>query len=239
MKSILAMLFAVQAVLAQTETAKVASIGGTIVDAKTLKPIPSALVVASRAGAPPLSRSTRSGGDGAFQIQGLAAGNFLVCVQAPGDQYLDPCEWNGNPVGVVLASGETASNIKIQLTPASILRVQIMDDSQALSQLTKDGRRPDLSVGVWGPRGIYYPARAASSPAERAGAQAGMRTHHYLLPVPRDIALSFYIASRDLQLGDANGMALPANASQQAFKHATGDSNPKSFTFKVLGRLSR
>jgi hypothetical protein len=51
--------------------------------------------------------------------------------------------------------------------------------------------------------------------------------------VPRDTALSFYIASRDLKLGDANGVALPANASQQGFQHATGDANPKSFTFTV------
>jgi len=32
-------------------------------------------------------------------------------------------------------------------------------------------------------------------------------------------------------------VALPANASQQAFQHATGDPNPKSFTFSVLGFL--
>jgi hypothetical protein len=32
-------------------------------------------------------------------------------------------------------------------------------------------------------------------------------------------------------------MALPANASQQAFQHATGDPKPKSFSFSVLGLL--
>jgi hypothetical protein len=49
--------------------------------------------------------------------------------------------------------------------------------------------------------------------------------------------MNFYIASRDVKLGDANGVALPANASQQAFQHASGDANPKSFTFTVLGLL--
>jgi hypothetical protein len=48
---------------------------------------------------------------------------------------------------------------------------------------------------------------------------------------------NFYIASHDLKLGDATGVALPANASQQAFQHATGDPNPKSFSFSVLGLL--
>jgi hypothetical protein len=32
-------------------------------------------------------------------------------------------------------------------------------------------------------------------------------------------------------------VALPANAIQQAFQHATGDANPKSFTFTVIGKL--
>jgi hypothetical protein len=67
--------------------------------------------------------------------------------------------------------------------------------------------------------------------------QVSIPTYSYRLGVPRDTALNFYIASRDLNLGDANGVAIPTNASQQAFQHATGDTNPKSFTFTVLGRL--
>jgi len=221
----------------QTGTTGAASISGTVVDAKTLKSVPSALVIASRAGSPPFTRNTKSGGDGAFQIQGLTAGNYLVCVQAAGDQYLNPCEWAGSPAAVTLASGRAATGIKIALTPASVLNVQVKDAQKALSQLTKDGHRPDLSIGVWGPRGLYYPARAASAPTGTASPQAGITTYSYQLAVPRDTALNFYIASRDLKLGDANGLALPANASQQAFQHATGDANPKSFTFTVLGKL--
>jgi hypothetical protein len=227
-------LLAVTAAIGQTGAG---SIQGTIVDAKTLKPVPAALVIASRAGAPPFTRNTKSGGDGAYQIQGLTPGNYLVCVQASGDQYLNPCEWDGTPAGVTLASGQAATGIKIALTPASVLNVQVNDAQKALSQLTKDGRRPDLNVGVWGPRGMYYPARAVSNPTGTAGPQASIPTYSYRLPVPRDTALNFYIASHDLKLGDANGMALPANASKQAFQHATGDANPKSFTFTVLGKL--
>ncbi len=237
MKYILVLLLAVHAALAQTGTTGAASISGTVLDAKTLKPVPAALVIASRAGTPPFTRNTKSGGDGAFQIQGLAAGNYLVCVQGPGDQYLDPCQWNGTPAGVTLVPGQAATGIEISLTLASVLNVQVKDAQKALSQLTKDGRRPDLSVGVWGPRGLYYPARAVSAPTDTGAPQAGIPTYSYQLAVPRDTALNFYIASHDLKLGDANGVALPANASQQAFQHATGDANPKSFTFTVLGRL--
>lgn len=158
-------------------------------------------------------------------------------MQVTGDQYLDPCQWNGTPAAVILTSTQAATGIKIALTPASVLNIQVLDAQKALSQLTKDGRHPDLTLGVWGPKGLYYPARAVGGPTGTAGPQASVTTYSYRLPVPPDTALNFYIASHDLKLGDANGLALPANASQQAFQNATGDSNPKSFTFSVLGFL--
>jgi hypothetical protein len=71
MKYIFVFLLAVHAALAQAGTTGAASVAGTVLDAKTLKPVPSALVIARRAGAPPFTRNTRSGGNGAFQIPGL------------------------------------------------------------------------------------------------------------------------------------------------------------------------
>lgn len=222
-----------QIAIGQIETA---SITGTVLDAKTQKPVPAALVIASRAGAPPFTRNTKSGGDGAYQIQGLTPGNYLVCVQASGDQYLNPCEWNGSPAGVTLVLGKPATGIKIALTPASLLNVQVKDSQKALSQPTKDGRRLDLSIGVWGPGGRYYPARAVSAPTATGGPEANAPAYSYQLAAPRDIALKLHVSSRGLKLGDANGVALPGNANQQAFQHATGDAKPKNFTFTVLGR---
>ena len=102
MKCILIASLALQAAIAQTGTS---SSAGMVLDAKTLKPVPGARVIASLTGAPPLSKNTKSGGDDAFQNQGLAAGKYSLCVQAPGDQYLDPCGWNGSPTTVALASG--------------------------------------------------------------------------------------------------------------------------------------
>ncbi|HWQ55157.1 MAG TPA: carboxypeptidase-like regulatory domain-containing protein [Bryobacteraceae bacterium] len=229
----LLLLLTASAAIGQTKTV---SIQGTVVDAKTQKPVPAALVVASRLGTPPSAKSTKSGGDGAFQIQGLVDGKYSLCVQA-GDQYLDPCQWNGGPTGVVLTSGQAVAGIKIALTPASVLNVQVQDAQKVLGQKTKDGRRPELTLGVWGSRGLYYPARLAGNPPAAGGLQGGITTYSYQLAVPRNTALKLYIASRDLKLGDSTGVALPANASQQTFQHATGDANPKSFTFFVLGLL--
>lgn len=237
MKSLLVFLLSVHIALAQTEKDGLASISGTVIDGKTLKPIPAALVIASRTGVPSLARNTKSGADGAYQIQGLTPGNYRVCVQASGDQYLNPCEWNDSPSGVTLVSGQAATGLQVALTPASVLNVQIKDEQRALNQLTKAGRIPDLSIGVWGPGGMYHPAGAVSAPTGSADAETNVTTHSYQLAVPRDTALILHVASRDLKLGDANGVALAANANQQAFQHVTGDANLKSFTFTVLGRL--
>lgn len=225
---------AVPAAIGQTGTG---SIAGTVLDAETQKPIPAALVIASLAGAPPLTRNTKSGGDGAFWIQGLAAGKYSLCAQAAGDKYLDPCRWNGSPATVTLVSGQAASGVPLKLTAASVLSIHVQDPQRVLSQTTKDGRRPDLAIGVWGPKGLYYPAHASGSSAAAANLQTGVSGYSYQLAVPRDTALNFYIASHDLKLGDATGVALPGNASQQAFQHAAGDPNPKSFAFTVLGLL--
>jgi hypothetical protein len=234
MKHILILMIAAAAAIGQTGTATIA---GAVLDAKTQKPIPAARIIAVASGLPPLSKNSKSGSDGTFQIQGLAAGKYSLCVQAPGDQYLDPCQWSGSPAAVTLASGQAVNGLLLKLTAASLLTIQVHDAQKVLSQKTKDGRRPDLTIGVWGPNGLYYPAHASGGPPAAPNSQSAAGSYAYQLAVPRDIGLKFHIASRDLKLGDAAGAALPANASQQAFQHATGDANPKSFEFTVLGLL--
>src|SRR5690349_9638689 len=115
-------LSALAPLLASTVFAQTASISGAVTDAKTGKPVPAALVMAIRAGAPPLSRNTRSGGDGAFLIQGLTPGKYSLCVQTS-DAYLDPCQWNGAPATVNLTTGQPATGIALRLAAASIVSI--------------------------------------------------------------------------------------------------------------------
>ena len=75
MKCVVILWIAVSAAIGQTGTA---SIAGTVLDAKTQGPVPAALVIASRAGAPPSTGTTKSGGDGAFRIPGLTAGTYSL-----------------------------------------------------------------------------------------------------------------------------------------------------------------
>jgi hypothetical protein len=80
-KQILIFLLALPAAFAQTATG---SISGKVQDAKTAKPVSAAWVIANRAGAPPLVKNAKSGGYGSFQIQGLTAGTYSLCVQVEG-----------------------------------------------------------------------------------------------------------------------------------------------------------
>jgi hypothetical protein len=208
---------------------------GTVIDGKSQKPVPGALVMAVRTGMPPLSANTRSGGGGEFQIQGLAAGTYTICVQAQGDTYLDPCQWNSNPTTVTLAAGQAMAAVMVPIATASVLIVQVRDEQNLLSAKTSDGRTPELRVGVWGGRGWYHPARVSIGPAANSRTAV---SYVYRLAVPRDMPLNMEIASHDLRLGDAAGVSLAGNANTQTFQHVTGDSNlPKSFAFTVLGRL--
>lgn len=212
-----------------------ASIAGTVQDSATAKPISGAWVIAKRSGLPPAAKNVASGADGTFQIPGLASGTYTLCVEAQGDQYLDPCQWNGSPTAVTLTAGQTASSVTLKLTAASLLTIQIQDPQNALNQLTTNGRHPGLNLGVWGPMGFYH-AHASGGPAPSVAAQGGS-VYVYRLAVPLDTALSLYVTSQDLQLGDSAGAALQGNTSQQGFQQATGVSSPVSFSFTVLGML--
>ncbi len=234
MKAFPILLFAVAVASGQSPTG---SIQGVLLDSGTQRPVPAAVVIANRAGVPPFTRNTRSGADGAFQIQGLPAGDYRLCVQVEGDQYLDPCQWSTGLTTVTLPAGQAASGISLRVTAASVLYIQAQDPQNILSQKTADGRPPDLSVGVWGANGLYYPAHRAGSLTAGENPLPGMPGHSYQLAVPRDTALQLQIASHDLRLGDAAGAALPANTSTQSFQLATGGPDAKSFTFTVLGLL--
>ena len=174
MKCIFTLSLIIPAAIGQTGTA---SIAGTVLDAKTQKPIPAALVMAVRSGPPPLSRNTKSGGDGAFQIQGLTAGRYSLCVQAPGDGYLDPCQWNGSPTTITLVSGQAAAEVSLRLTPASVLTIQVKDAQKILSQLTKDGRRLEVKI----PAGAKTGTRVRVRGEGYAGAQGGPTGDLYLV----------------------------------------------------------
>ena len=211
------------------------SIEGTVTDSSN-RAIAGAFVTALRQGLPPMSQTAKSGPGGAFQIQGLPAGTYSMCVQLPGDGYLNPCHWTAAVSAatpstlsdVTLAPGQRSTGNSLKMQTGSVLKVRVEDPGKLMDQKTPDGHDPHLTMGVWGPHGLFYPAHVTGK--DNTGAD-------FQLTVPRDTALTFHISSKSFALADGAGAALPGSVSQEAFQHATGDPNPKSFKFHITGKL--
>lgn len=220
------------AAVAQTGTG---SIQGTVTDATSNKPITGAFVTTIRSGLPPVSQTTKSTTNGVFQLQNLPAGTYSLCVQIAGDGYLNPCDWGNNAptvagansaLTVTLAAGQTSSGNLLKVQPGSVVQVRLQDTGQFLTQKTSAGYNPDLALGVFGPKGVFYPAHTAVKDSSGATFQ---------LTIPLNTAVTLHISSKALKLGTASATALPGNASEQVFQHNTGDATPTSFVFSVLG----
>ncbi len=203
------------------------SIQGTVTDAATKKPIPQAIVSATRTTLPPLRTTVRSGVDGSFLIGGLPAGSYTLCAQAVSGAYLDPCLWNLPVPTVTLAAGQESTGALLAVPSGSILKIHLEDPHKLLNQKTKTGYLPHLSLGIHTPRG-FYPAHLAAASGNGAD---------YQMTIPRDTPLVFSVQSFSLQLADANDAPLAGNRNQQAFQHASGNANPPGFSYKITGVL--
>lgn len=205
-----------------------ASIAGTTVDSATGKPVGAVIVTAVRGGLPPLSAHATSDNKGNYAITGLAAGSYTVCARSIGDGYLDPCQWSSIPATISLAEGQALTASTIKMIPGSIAQVRVNDPGQLLNTKTAAGAVADISIGVWGAKGLFYPAHLSSK--DSAGAS-------YQLTVPRDTLIALHIISRHLKLTDSTGTALPQNFLQQKFQSKSADANPPSFTFSVAALI--
>jgi hypothetical protein len=121
----------------------------------------------------------------------------------------------------------------VKLQPGSILKIQVQDPNQVVSNAVSKGSPVELSVGVWGAFNLFHPARLVGS--DSSG------NNNYQLTIPRDTFLAIHIASVHLKLGDASspegGNDLAGIYFQQRFQHKTGDANPPSFAVSVKEAL--
>ena len=203
-----------------------AGIAGNVVDAKTLKPLSNALVIARDRSALSTRRTSRSAPDGSFSLSNLAAGTYFLCVKPAAEGYLDPCDWGRKPSTLILAAGQKSTANLVAVPIGSVVKIRIQDTAQILFQKTAAGFLPDLTVGTFDANGLFHPARVGNR--DRRGLDLQ-------LTVPLDTRLSLTVMSRAATLADAKGAALPTAGLQTPFLHATGDQNPPGFTYTVTG----
>jgi hypothetical protein len=131
-----------------------------------------------------------------------------------------------NSPAVTLATGQNSSGNLLKVQPESLVQVRLQDTGQLLSQSTKAGYNPDLALGVFGPKGLFYPAHATGKDSSGTTFQ---------LTIPFNTAVTLHISSEALKLGDASATALPGNTSEQVFQQIAGNTTAKNFVFSVLG----
>ena len=214
-----------------TTTAATGIMKGTATDAVTHKAIGAVVVTIVRGGSPSFSQTATAGQDGTFEFDGLSAGTYSLCAQAPAAGYLNPCDFASLPQTVTLAAGQISSGNLLKMVAGSILHVRIQDPQQlaiaSASQKSATTQLPDIQAGVWAPGfpgSSFHPARLTGTDS------SGL---DYEVTVPLNIPLAFHLSSRHLKLVDAGGAALASNAIQQRFQHNSGDANPKAFTFAI------
>jgi hypothetical protein len=206
-------------------TASVGTIAGTTVDASTGKPLTGVVVTAVRTGFPPFSANAAVDGLGVYALAGLPAGTYNICASYSGDGYLDPCQWNSIPPTVTLTAGQALTGHTVKLTPGSVLKIQVQDPNQVLSNAVSAGKPANVSAGVFGAFNMFHPAHLVGK--DSSG------NSNYQITIPRDTFLAIHITSAHFKLGDASsptgGNDLAGNYFQQRFQHRTGDANPPSF----------
>ena len=103
---------------------KTFTIGGTVTNAATRKPIRRALVHVNG----PVQLATFTGPDGRFQISGVAQGQTFLTAEKPGffdEQALHPGSYT--PQNTAVNVGPGTNEFRLQLTPEAKIRGRVLD----------------------------------------------------------------------------------------------------------------
>jgi hypothetical protein len=165
--------------------------------------------------------------DGTFQISGLTAGPYTVCVQVPGGVFVDTCEWTKTPLTVDVKAGQAVSGLAVKLQQGALLQVHLNDSGNLLvpSATAVVKTVPHVLMAVQTPRGLLHPLAPTSKDATGA-------TH--TATVPFGTTLKFIIFSPHVSLADNKGVAISPTGSNVALTFPSG-SNPAPLTFSVTG----
>jgi hypothetical protein len=165
------------------------------------KAVTGAFITANRETLPVATGRAFSAADGTFQIGGLPAGSYTVCVQFPSAGFVDTCEWQILPLRVDVKAGQATAGLKFKLQKGAILHVRLNDPGNLLqpSSTAIAKTAPRVLLGVQTARGLLHPATQVSKDATGT-------TH--AVTVPFDTALSFTVVGSNVSLADEKGAAI-------------------------------
>lgn len=144
----------------------------------------------------PVPAKQLSGPKGEFEVTGLVAGRYYVCVDKPEDAILNPCLWADPPVPVEVGEDATVSQLSIVATRGVALQVRV-SDVQGL--LKENPANDDVRVGTFHRRNLFIPGMVTDR--DPAG-----KVMTVIVPRGQDVTIS--VSSAAFVLADASGNAM-------------------------------
>lgn len=168
--------------------------------------------------------NAQTGGDagGGYSIPQLPAGNYILCVSAPG--YLASCEWSAWH-RLTIADGQVLDFGTLALAKAAVVTIRV-DDPMLLMQST--GKvAPPLVVGVQDQSNRFHAARQTS--ADSSG-------RVFQVDVPYDKPLRFWVQSWKFRITDSSGAPLNNFGALIPFQAEQNSALPQ-FRIRIVGTL--
>lgn len=171
----------------------------------------------------PLATSVLADEKGAFQVDSLRAGRYVLCVTPISQGLLDSCKWSKTGTEVTVSGGQTLKEIKIVLLKGAVLPIHLDDPGKLLKTATG---QIDWSCQIYAvtERGIHHNVQIQN------GTGAG-RDH--AITVPFETKLALRVLAKDVSVVDPAGAFLQSRGSM--FTIPAG-STPSTITFQVSAK---
>lgn len=165
--------------------------------------------------------------NGSFQFSGVPAGRYNVCLQAPGSDMLNPCQWTPSSAPVVTAQAGTPVNAgAIRFARGSRLRVLLEDAGKLLRKHANKEPGADVHVMVLLPSGFRAPMTLVGD--EEAGWEHEM-------VVPAGVPIQLQIASEFFDLTDDSGVPFDKKSGKHVTLASAMTGGAETVKFKVTG----
>ncbi|HPT28807.1 MAG TPA: carboxypeptidase-like regulatory domain-containing protein [Bryobacteraceae bacterium] len=144
----------------------------------------------------PVPASALTGSKGEFEVSGLHAGKYYVCVEKPEAAILNPCLWADPPASVDVGEGAAVSGISVVAANGVTLNIRVQD---AKGLLGANPASDDVRVGTSHRRSPFIPGIVSGrDPAGKVMS----------VIVPRGQAATVSVSSASFALSDERGAAL-------------------------------
>jgi Carboxypeptidase regulatory-like domain len=179
----------------------------------------------------PFPPKALSGATGDFEIDGLPAGTFRLCVEKAESSLLNPCLWVDRPASVEVSAAATASGVTVVAPRGTLLTVQILD---AKGLLANPANNSDVRVGTSNGKMAFIPARVSGRDT---------RGTTMAVVVPRGQAALISVSSATYALADDTGKVfgvgqtdVPVSSAAVVAAASASATAPAVVTVQVMGR---